>query len=129
MRLEAKLILIRAVVVLFAFSLMTYSCEKETIDFTGCWSNLFEEGNDVYKLCGSQTFQFARFRQEYEFRADGTVRFNLLGNLGGSEEVEGQWTYHERKQELSIFSNDTAELLVKLRVARIDQKTLSLQEL
>ncbi len=108
---------------------MTYSCEEEAVDITGCWTNAFEEGADIYKGCNVQAFAAARFRQVYEFAANGTVSYRVLLPNDGHAEIEANWTYDSKRMEVSIFSNDTAELLKKLRVAKIDQRTLSLQEL
>ncbi|WP_286748111.1 MULTISPECIES: hypothetical protein [unclassified Roseivirga] len=128
MSFESKMGLLRGLILLMSLGLMTFSCEVENPDLVGCWTHAYEEGQTIYKGCDSQTFGLSRFRQVYDFRADGTVNYLVLHPADAHYMDEAKWEYVSNRNQVLIKDIETNKIIKTLRVSILDQAKLSIAE-
>lgn len=128
MSFELKMGLLRGLILLMSFGLMTFSCEVENPDLVGCWTHAYEEGQTIYKGCDAQAFGLSRFRQVYDFRADGTVNYLVLHPADAHYMDEAKWEYVSNRNQVLIKDIETNKIIRTLRVSILDQAKLSIAE-
>lgn len=128
MSIELKMGLLRGLILMMSFGIMTFSCGEENPDLIGCWTHAYEEGRDLYKGCDSQEFGLSRFRQVYDFKADGTVSYLVLHPADAHYMDEAKWEYIPKSNEVHLRNTETNELIRKLSISIINQETLSIVE-
>ena len=121
--------LLRFLIITACFGMLTFSCGDERPDLVGCWTHYYEEGQNIYKSCNSQEFGPSRFRQQYDFKSDGSVTYRDLQPGDGYLLAEARWELMSTRNEIQIRDILTNDLIFKFRFSIIDRKTIELIEI
>lgn len=129
MNADLKMSLLRALIILTCFGMLSSSCGDQRPDIVGCWTHYYEEGQNIYKSCDSQEFGPSRFRQQYDFKSDGSVTYRDLQPADGYLVTEAQWEFMANRSQIQIRGLLTNDLIVQFRLSIIDRKTIELIEI
>ncbi|PWL32242.1 MAG: hypothetical protein DCO95_03420 [Roseivirga sp. XM-24bin3] len=129
MGMELKIAIGRILIILFSIGVLVFSCEEQRPEIIGCWANVYEEGQDVYKPCNMQAFAPGHFRQVYDFRSDGTVNYLVLHPADAHFMREAKWVYKMADSQVDIIDSTTDELLLKLSISIHSDDAISITEM
>lgn len=111
------------------------SCDKEesqndeliSSDFVKCWIHSFEEDmardQDIFRPCDYTEFPSSRYRQIYNFMADGTCTYSVLAPNDGHFTDSGNWEFEETEQKLTITKD--GEIIRITEVTELDDTIMS----
>lgn len=100
--------------------LSVFSCENQAdvnieslseLDIQGCWTHAREEEENLYRPCNSQNIPISRFRQVFEFKADGVCEYLVLASNDGHYMETGLWDFNENTNEVRILNPQDVVLL------------------
>lgn len=123
---ELKIAIGRILIILFSIGVLVFSCEEQRPEIIGCWTNVYEEGQDLYKPCNTQAFAPGHFRQVYDFRSDGTVYYLVLHPADAHFMREAKWEYKPSVDEIHIKSIQNNSLVLRLKYSVVDSNTVSI---
>jgi hypothetical protein len=129
MGMELKIAIGRILIILFSIGVLVFSCEEQRPEIIGCWTNVYEQGQDVYKPCNMQAFAPSHFRQVYDFRSDGTVNYLVLHPADAHFMREAKWVYKMADSQVDIIDSTTDQLLLKLSISIHSDDAISIAEM